>query len=294
MTAALIRTAFTLLAGLPLPVNHALGAFLGWWAWVLPTRLRRVSLANLERCYPQASPRWRRRVARRSLMETGKALTEAPWLWRAGPGRIRGLLQEGGGEDHLTAALAPGRGAFFVSPHLGSWEFAGLHAAGLGPMTSLYRPPRLQALDAPLRAARQATGARLLPTDRRGIRGIRQALAQGGIVGLLPDQTPKGGGGILAPFFGHPALTMTLLPKLAGPRRIPVVFAFAERLPRGRGYRYHCIPAPEALYDPDPATAAAALNRTVEELVRRCPEQYVWSYRRFAARSSVKRVQPPS
>ncbi|MCG5536212.1 lysophospholipid acyltransferase family protein [Ectothiorhodospira mobilis] len=290
MTQALVRVTFALLARLPLPLNHALGAFLGWCTWILPTRMRRISLANLERCYPQATSRWRRQVARRSLMETGKALTEAPWLWRAGPRRIRGLLHQGEGEDHLTAALAQGRGAFFVSPHLGSWEFAGLHATGFGPMTSLYRPPRLQALDAPLRAARQATGAHLVPTDRSGIRRIRQALAQGGIVGLLPDQTPKGGGGVFVPFFGQPALTMTLLPRLAGPRRIPVVFAFAERLPRGRGYRYHCIPAPQALYDPDPHTAAAAMNRAVETLVRRCPEQYVWSYRRFAARPP----QPPA
>lgn len=290
MTQALVRASFALLARLPLPLNHALGGFLGWWTWVLPTRLRRVSLANLERCYPQAPPRWRRRVARRSLMETGKALTEGPWLWRAGPERIQGLLRQGEGEDHLTAALVQGRGAFFVSPHLGSWEFAGLHAAAFGPMTSLYRPPRLQALDAPLRAARQATGARLVPTDRSGIRRIRQALAEGGIVGLLPDQTPKGGGGVFAPFFGQPALTMTLLPRLARARRIPVVFAFAERLPRAQGYRYHCIPAPEALYDPDPHRAAAALNRAVETLVRRCPEQYVWSYRRFTARPP----QPPS
>ncbi|MGM0676818.1 lysophospholipid acyltransferase family protein [Ectothiorhodospira marina] len=281
---ALIRLAFALLARLPLRVNHALGAGLGWLAWRLPTELRRVSLINLALCFPEKDAHWHRRVARASLIETGKTLTEAPWLWRAGPQKINALRHAGEGEAHLAQALAWGRGAFFVSPHLGSWEYSGLQAASFGPMTNLYRPPRLLALEAPLREARQATGAQLVPTDRRGIRLIKEALSRGEIVGMLPDQTPKGAQGVFAPFFGQPAMTMTLLPKLAAHRQTPVVFAFAERLPRGQGYRYQCIPATEALYDPDPQVAATAVNQAVEVLIRRCPEQYMWGYKRFKIR----------
>jgi Kdo2-lipid IVA lauroyltransferase/acyltransferase len=278
----LLRAVLGLLARLPLGVNHAVGAAVGWLAWILPTRLRRVSLANLARCFPERDDAWRRRLARTSLMETGKALTEAPWLWCAGPQRIRELLRETNGGEHLDRAAAEGRGVFLASPHLGSWEFAGLHLATLGPMTSLYRPPRVRALDGMLRASREATGAHLVPTTPGGIKALRRALERGEFIGLLPDQTPKGASGVFAPFFGHPAFTMVLLPRLAAPGRTPVIFGFAERLPRGRGYRYHMIPAPEDLYDPDPEVAAAAVNRAVETLVRRCPEQYAWSYRRFS------------
>jgi Kdo2-lipid IVA lauroyltransferase/acyltransferase len=31
----------------------------------------------------------------------------------------------------------------------------------------------------------------------------------------------------------------------------------------------------------DPETAVAAINDLVEQLVRRCPEQYNWAYKRF-------------
>ncbi|OOG28653.1 lipid A biosynthesis acyltransferase [Thioalkalivibrio denitrificans] len=281
----LLRAMLGLLARLPLALNHAVGASLGWIAWVLPTRLRRVSLANLARCFPERDAAWQRRVARTSLMETGKALTEAPWLWRAGPQRIRGLLRGMEGQAHLDNAIAEERGAFLVSPHLGSWEFAGLHLATLGPMTSLYRPPRIRTLDGLLRASREATGARLVPTTPGGIKALRRALERGEFIGMLPDQTPKGASGVFAPFFGHPAYTMVLLPRLAAPGRTPVLFGFAERLPRGGGYRYHVIPASEELYDPDPQVAAAAVNRAVETLVRQCPEQYAWSYRRFSRKT---------
>ncbi|WP_018953639.1 lysophospholipid acyltransferase family protein [Thioalkalivibrio sulfidiphilus] len=281
MDGLLLRALLGLLARLPLPVNHALGAGLGWLAWLLPNDLKRISLDNLARCYPDESETWRRRVARRSLMETGKALTEAPWLWRAGPRRIAALLDGIEGWEHVERALAEGRGVFLVSPHLGSWEFAGLHAASLGPMTSLYRPPRQKALDGLLRRSRQATGARLVPTTPGGIKALRQAVERGELIGMLPDQTPKGSSGVFAPFFGHPAYTMILLARLAAPARVPVIFAYAERLPRGRGYRYHCIPAPEGLYAEDPVEAATAINQAVETLVRQCPEQYAWSYKRF-------------
>jgi Kdo2-lipid IVA lauroyltransferase/acyltransferase len=284
MGGLLLRALLGLLARLPLRWNHALGAALGWVAWVCPNNLRRISEANLAQCFPEQDIAWRRRVARTSLMETGKALTEAPWLWRAGPERIRALLRGIEGQAHLDRTLAESRGAFLVSPHLGSWEFAGLHVATLGPMTTLYRPPRMQALDALMRASREATGARLVPTTPSGIKALRRALAKGEYVGMLPDQTPKGANGVFAPFFGRPAYTMILLARLAAPGRTPVVFAFAERLPRGDGYRYHAIPAPDGLYSKDPETAATAINQAVETLVRKCPEQYMWSYKRFSRR----------
>ena len=280
----LIRLLFALLARMPLRMNHALGALLGWLAWILRTELRRISLINVAACFPEQDADWHHRIARQSLMETGKALTEAPWLWHAGGARVQALLRGVEGEEHLNQALARGRGAFLVSPHLGSWEFAGLHAAGFGTMTSLFRPPRLAALDRPLREARAATGARLVPTTMAGIKEIQRSVARGELIGMLPDQTPKGARGIFAPFFGRPALTMTLLNRLAGPRRVPIVFAFAQRLPAGKGYRYRCIPVPEAVYAADPQVAARAINEAVETLIRLCPEQYVWSYKRFAAR----------
>ena len=40
-------------------------------------------------------------------------------------------------------------------------------------------------------------------------------------------------------------------------------------------------PTPAGITDPDPLASASAMNLGIEQLVRRCPEQYQWSYRRF-------------
>lgn len=268
------------LAWLPLRVNHALGGTLGWVAWRLRTRAARVTLINLEICFPEQTADWRKRVARRSLMEMGKALTEAPWLWRAGPERLRSLAaQEIPCE--LDSPRPGGHALFLVTPHLGSWEFAGLHVASFGSMTSLYSPLREPAIDRWIQEARASTGGRLAPATLGGLRQLQAARDRGEMIGLLPDQSPRRATGAFAPFFGRPALTMTLLPRLLRGRQDRVWFAFAERLPRGRGYRYHQILAGPEVGNADPETAVAAINDLVEQLVRRCPEQYNWAYKRF-------------
>ena len=62
-----------------------------------------------------------------------------------------------------------------------------------------------------------------------------------------------------------------------------VLFAFAERLPRGEGYRIHLMPAPEGLADADLAVACRALNRGVEGCVELAFSQYQWHYKRYSA-----------
>lgn len=283
MSALLARALLHLFGHLPLRLNQWLGGVLGATAWMLSPKLRRITLGNLALCFPERDMAWRQRVGRRSLIESTRALTEAPWLWRQDAAQLRSLLQFGEQHELLQSAGLNGE-AVLATPHLGSWEFAGLCLATLRPTTALYRPPRMRALDALIRESRAHTGSRLVPTTPTGVRALRQALERGEVAGLLPDQTPKGSGGVFAPFFGHPAYTMRLLPNLAQRARSPVVLAFCERLPRGRGFRVHSVAAGEDIYSDDPAVAAGELNRCVETLVRRCPEQYLWSYRRFARR----------
>lgn len=283
MATLLARALLHLFGRLPLRVNQVLGGLLGALIWALAPKLRRITLANLALCFPGHGEAWRRRVGRRSLIESTRALTEAPWLWRQNAARLRALLQRGEGHELLESTGVNGE-AVIATPHLGSWEFAGLCLAALRPTTALYRPPRMRALDGLIRASRAHTGSRLVPTTPAGIRALRRALERGEVAGLLPDQTPKGNGGVFAPFFGHPVYTMRLLASLAQRQRSPVVLAFCERLPRARGFRVHCVAAGEAIHSADPEVAATELNRCIETLVRRCPEQYLWSYRRFAKR----------
>lgn len=269
-------------AALPLPLLHGIGFLLGWLVWLIPNAQRRIAAINLQRCLPELSPRARRRLLRRSLIEDARTVLELGplWLW---PGhKVFARIRAVEGEAEWRIALAEGRGAIAITPHLGAWELAGLYLSSLGPLTILYRPSRLgPAVDEVIRTARGRLGATLAATDQRGVRRLLATLRQGEAVGILPDQDPGDEGGLYAPFFGHPANTMVLVSRLASRNRSPVLLLFAERLAWGRGYRLHFERLPDIIGEPALADSVAALNAAIEHAIRRRPEQYLWSYKRF-------------
>ena len=284
MRALLIRWLLRACAALPLPLTHALGRFIGWGLLLIPNDLRRVSAVNIPLCFPHLGAGQQQRLLRASLLESGKTLTEAGALWLWPAPRLAALVKDTRGEQHLRAALAAGRGAILAVPHLGAWEMVGLYSSLHYTITSLYRPPRLIELDELVRRGRERLGAKLVPVDSGGVRALYQALGRGELVGMLPDQEPGAGNGAFAPLFGVQANTMVLLSRLAIKTGAPVIFCYAERLPRGRGYRLHFAPAPPAISQPPLENSVTVMNRMVETLIKERPEQYQWGYKRFRTR----------
>jgi len=265
---------------LPLRLNHAIGGAIGAIMARVPSKTRRTVRVNLQLCLPELSAAERERMVRHCLVETAKTATEAAYFWTRPPEQLERLIKEVRGLDHFEELLGRGQGMIVAVPHLGAWELMGLYWARRVRLHSLYRPPRHPEYEALLTLSRERSGAVLLPATPSGIRRLYQALEQKHVVAILPDQEPPGQG-VFVPFFGRPAKTMTLLSKLAHRSGAPVLFAFAERLPRGQGYRVHLRPAPEGVADADAEIAATALNHGVEQCVRLAPEQYQWTYRRF-------------
>jgi KDO2-lipid IV(A) lauroyltransferase len=277
-----------LCALLPLRVAHSLGALIGMTLAWYPNSVRLISRINLGLCFPDLDARRRERLLRDSLKQLGRTATElgALWFWPAE--RAQRLMAEVSGMESVRAALAQGKGVIIASPHLGAWEMAGLYISSQMTMTSLYRPPRMQALDATMRAARERLGAKLVPTSSQGVRDLYHALGRGEAVGILPDQEPDEGG-VFAPLFGVPAKTMVLLSRLAMKTGAPVFFTYAERLPRGRGFHLRFFPAPADVNAESLENSVAAVNKMVEHCVRTNPSQYQWSYKRFRSMPDGKR-----
>lgn len=272
-----------LFALLPLSSAQAVGSLLGRLAWLLNGRERKNAEINIRLCFPELQKKEQQQLVRRTLRENGKLITELPKSWLASGDYWQRRLEAEAFTEEVRGLLAHGRGAIIAAPHQGNWE-VGLRAiTAAGPTTVLYRPPRQQWLGSIMDQGRVATGAKTAPTDMQGIRALMSALRNGEIVAILPDQVPKGleRSSVMAPFFGHPAPTMTLISNLARKTGAPVVAACAERLPRGRGFRGRYRIVDERVTDPSPEVAAAAINEAVEALVRLSPGQYQWTYRRF-------------
>lgn len=276
-----------LTALLPLGLAHALGALVGELLLWFPNAPRRIAARNLALAFPELPPAVQRRLLRQNLRETGKLLFELGPLWRWPGARVLALAHGPAAEEAaLAAAVRAGRGALLLTPHLGAWELAGLYYSSRYPLTILYRPSRLGGDDLS-RAGRGRLGGQVVSTSPQGLRALLAALRAGEVLGILPDQDMGGvgdGQSVFAPFFGIPASTMTLAPRLARKTGAPVFLTWAERLPRGQGYALHLRALPEVSAAASVEAAAAALNQGVEAAVRSLPTQYLWVYKRFKAR----------
>ncbi len=280
-----MRLLFALLwlAGLlPLRILHALGSVFGDLAWLLNGRERRITTTNLTLLETHEGALAGQIDARQVLRETGKTAIEVAKIWCGRPGHALGLVREVRGAELFEQALVSGKGIIIAAPHLGCWELLSYWLAERTPLAIVYRPPRNAAFEPLLVKARGASKVEQVRAEGAGVRSLYRRLADGGVVGILPDQQPRQGDGEFAPFFGIEALTMVLVPRLAERTGATVLFAFAERLPRGAGFRIHVQAAPEHIADIDRRLACTALNQGVEACVRVAPAQYQWNYKRYS------------
>ncbi len=282
---AILYRLLRLVGRLPLRTLQAVGAVLGWLLWCLPNPLRSKAMRTLSCVTTQFGDQTRHALLKPALIETGKSALELCKIWSDDAKVALALVREVRGADTFERALQSGRGLIIAAPHLGCWELLNFWLCSRTPIAIAYRPPRRAEIEPLLVRARGALAAEQVRAEgAAGVRTLFKRLRNGGVVGILPDQQPKSGEGQFAPFFGTPALTMVLLSRLAQRTGATVLFAFAERLPRGTGYRIHFLPAPEDIANPDLPTAVAALNRGVEDCVRLAPEQYQWAYKRYSIR----------
>ena len=275
------------LARLPLSWLHWIGANGGRavFAWSRKTReqlLRNVRGAGIAGDREEDVLRFGRACA----VELGKGALEILPLWFGRASDMLAKVRPDQSWDAVQPLLAAGKGVIFLTPHLGGFELAGQFLAYRMPVTIMYRKPRIAWLDPVLRYARAQGQAQLTTADTRGVRASLKALKRGEAIGMLPDQVPAQGSGVLADFFGRPAYTTTLIGRLERATGAPIVVLCARRLPEAAGFELTCHRLPGPL-PADEAAAARALNALQEDIIRRCPEQYLWSYNRFKRPAGV-------
>jgi len=158
MQSTLLNFIARILSSVSLPMNHRIGATLGWLAWTLRTKLRTITLINLSLCFPDWSEEQTNRIGKASLIETGKTLTESFWLWGRPNSDVLERLTIVEGEHLLREAQASAQGLIVATPHMGSWESCCLPLGAEEPVTFFYKPPRMKAIEPLLVAGRENLG----------------------------------------------------------------------------------------------------------------------------------------
>ena len=256
--------------------------------WRTSEKQRRITTKNIQMCFPHISNDEQIQLAQSSLSETIKSMFELGIIWKKYKGNIEPLIQNIHGLDVFEQALAKNQGMLMAAPHFGNWEVLNFWLSKYPGFAFLYKPPSEPKIETLLLKYRGASGAQQITANAKGVRQVFKVLKDKKILAILPDQQPKNGQGLFAPFMGQPAYTMTLFSKIAAKTRVPVVFAVAERLNNGAGFDLHFKTTPNGIYA-DVQSSVETINQVIGSIAEINPSQYQWTYRRFSIQEDGSR-----
>lgn len=225
------------------------------------------------------------RFVKANFRSYGRTLGEFACLSRMRSDDFRRYVDVEQFEELLRNLRSEGKGVIFITAHFGNWEWSNSLASTLGVAGgSIARPldnPRVNEL---VRSIRERNGLRIF--DKAGaIRKALGALRNNDIVGVLIDQD-AGRGGLMSPFLGKPASTITVPVELSIRTGSPMVVMGLRR--GGSGKRFTLLfnpaplrPNPDAEAEAETRRLTDALNADLGEMIMQAPEQWFWLHRRW-------------
>lgn len=246
-------------------------------------RRRGYALKFLREAYPDLDDRERLRIASAATGNLFMVPLDMARLTRwIGSGRpLAEIVDFGEVPARLAATPKPYLG---LTAHLGSWEVAAVAVAQLsGGAHGIARVTRNPLLNDWILGNRRSGGLTIHPR-RGGFRDLTKALESGSVGLQVVDQNQRLRG-VFAPFFGRRASCERAAVSLALRHGYPIVVGAALR--RGRRFRFDLVSTevfvPERTGDKqqDLLRAVGKVNRQLEQLIRRAPEQYLWIHDRY-------------
>lgn len=268
---------FWLIGQLPWQVLLFIGRLVGAASWYLAPSRRETARTNIQICFPELSVEQQEDLARRSVISVGEGLTEMAGSYCNSRIDLSQRLTVTG-EHHLRQAQASGRGIILLGSHFSTLEVAGRLLAHLCPYSAVYRPNDNPVMDWLIASGRKRYVSHYI--NRKDIRGLSRTLRNGGIVWYAPDQDYGRKHAVFAPFFAHPAATITATSRIAKLGNAIVMPIAYYRRAHGQ-YELELGAPLENFPGKDDLEDATRVNRVVEHYVRKAPEQYLWVHRRF-------------
>lgn len=247
---------------------------------VLPNKTKEIAKQNIALAFPELSIDKQKKLLHKTLRHNAATMFELSFMWLNSYEKILKSVTDIQLPPEFIEDQKNFEQMIFITPHFGSWELSGLYGSSLYPFATLYRPSRLY-IDPLIIKGRGKNGATLVPTTTQGIRDMMKAMRNGRSVGILPDQDPGLDHGIFAPFFNIEANTIVLASRLANKFKLPAYIVTSKRNLETGTFTIELIKINDDLQSDDTLKSVTTLNRAIETEIRKAPEQYLWTYKRF-------------
>jgi Kdo2-lipid IVA lauroyltransferase/acyltransferase len=265
------------LARWPYGLQRFAGRALGRLMQAAMRKRAHTARINLALCFPELSTEQQQRLLRDTFTSLGVGVFEflRAWWGRVSPMHPAYQLK---GLEHISQAQALGRGVILVSAHFTTLEICVRLLCQHVEIHGMYRPHDAAALEWAVKNARLHYAKAMYSRDE--LRPALRCLKQGGILWFAPDQETRRGESVFVPFFNQPAASLTSTHQLARMSGAKVLPFFHRRMADG-SYELEILPALENFPSQDATEDTRRIMASMEQLIRRAPEQYLWIHQRF-------------
>ena len=271
-----------LLAILPWAIQYRLASLLGSLSFKYLKSRRETTVRNLEVCFPEWSPEQRQENARQVFVDQMLGIFETlnAWYcpqWFENRMTIQGL-------EHLKQAQENGQGVLLLGTHSTLLDAGGYLCSQYLTLGVVYRPQNNPLLDMLIYRCRATIYTQQI--DHDDMRGLIRSLKEGQAIWYSPDQDFGLKQGIMAPFFGVPAATVTAHRRLLKMAKAVAVPLYFYRTGDIKDPRYQVLIEPIVASIPSDSELddAILVNKIIENQLRIAPTQYMWFHRRFKTR----------
>jgi lipopolysaccharide heptosyltransferase II len=278
----LYRAGLAIATAFPMPLLFATGQALGFCAWLVSGKYRRLAERNIAIAFAdEKTPKQIRALARRHFRRLGANLLCSVKLTAIPPEKILQRVEVQNIEA-MDREFRGGVPVVLVLSHLGTWElFAQLMPKFVGYVrnASVYQKLGNRFIDAHVRRTRGQTGLELFDRQQ-GFQPVIDLLRSGGGVGVLSDQH-AGDHGLWTPFFGRLASSSPLPALLAKRTRAALIAAAVYTTGPARWRMVFTERFDPAKGDVSVAMLTSQINQIIEQQIRVAPEDWFWVHNRW-------------
>lgn len=292
----LIKAATCWIPLLPWSAMRAMVRILGTLGYWLLAEDRRVAHANLGIVFgEQLTSSQRRRLARHGFITFATAAVGLFWFPRLRRDTIGRYIEfDPAGLEMFRRLQQRGNGIVLFMCHHGHWELfcQAMGYAGL-PMMMITETQPNATLGRMIQRLRGLSGNQTIE-PRYAVLKLFRHLKKGGIAAFMLDYNARRNRGIWLDFFGLKVYNSNAAAELAARTGATIVAAVAMPLPDGRIHvTFHTPVGTEPLENADLQAINQRCLDFAQETIRRHPEHWLWTYKRWKRRPIPERGPYP-
>ena len=265
---------------LPYKILMHLAVAIGYLAKPLLKKRQQIAITNLKIAFPEKSDQEIKKLADASYKSASMAGFESLIAWFMTKKNFSKIPFDNDLRSFDEIHYDKDKTLLVLGFHFHCLEIAGRYIGeNYSPFTVMYQYHKNLLMEYIITSSRKKYVSECF--QRKNIIAVIKSLKRKVSLWYAPDQDFREHI-VFSPFFGKFCTTLTVTPWLAKKTNATVIPAYYIRKPDLSGYRI--ITGEPITFSGDESKDALLTNKTLEKIIKKHPEQYLWQHRRYKTR----------